>query len=96
MASNAWFEEVLNDARREFLNSLPNAHGYDFSKFGTIDEVYDVIDDIQKKQSNTKSLKALKRIEPYIDGLRDYIGVMDTFAQVKPDIICLIWASVSK
>lgn len=94
MASTPWLEEAFFDARREFLNNLHNPNQYNFSAIGSIDDVYDVIDDIQKTQSSTKSLRALKRIKPYIDGLKEYIGVVDTFAQVKPDIICLIWVSM--
>ncbi|KAF2494438.1 hypothetical protein BU16DRAFT_462815, partial [Lophium mytilinum] len=91
MASNAWLEDAFSDARRDFFSELKNPLSYQFLRFGTIEDVYDEVEKIQKIQSKSKSLVALRRIEPYIEGLRDYIGAMDTFAQLKPEFICLIW-----
>jgi hypothetical protein len=51
---------------------------------------------IESRQLMTKSLSALARIEPYIKGLQSYSGIIGTFAQVKPEILCLIWVLASR
>ncbi|KAK3323153.1 hypothetical protein B0T19DRAFT_198582 [Cercophora scortea] len=91
MATVPWLDDAFREARREFLASVSQRHHRDFSKFGTIDHVYAEIVDIQKKQSKTKTLVALKRIEPFLNGLKDYFGVIDTFSQIQPEIFCLVW-----
>ncbi|KAK0635997.1 hypothetical protein B0T17DRAFT_517828 [Bombardia bombarda] len=91
MATTPWLEDAYRDARQEFLLSVPRQYHQDFANFGTIDHVYTEIRDIQRQQAKTKTLVALKRIEPYLNGLKDYFGVIDTFSQVQPEIICLIW-----
>lgn len=93
MASVPWLDDAFNDARRDFLSSLPAGMHSEFSKFGTIEHVYQEIEDIQSQQEKTKSLVALKRIHPYILGLEDYFGAVDTFVQLKPEILSLIWVS---
>ena len=40
-----------------------------------------------------KTLRNMKRIEPYIVGLSRYSDVCSIFVQVKPEILCLIWVS---
>ena len=94
MAAIPWLDGVFENARSDFLKDvqkLPKLQQYDFSNLGTIDDVYGEIDKIQKQQSKTKSLVALKRIEPYLNGLNDYFGAVDTFAQIKPEIACIVW-----
>jgi hypothetical protein len=92
-ASNLWIDDAFLEARREFLRSVSHHHRQAFAQFGTIEHVYDAITKIQKEQAKSKTLVALKRIEPYLVGLNEYVGVIDTFAQVKPEILCLIWVS---
>ncbi|KAK3688870.1 hypothetical protein B0T22DRAFT_163143 [Podospora appendiculata] len=91
MATVPWLDDAFREARREFLASVSQRHHQDFAKFGTIDHVYAEIVDIQKKQSKTKTLVALKRIEPFLNSLKDYFGVIDTFSQIQPEIFCLVW-----
>lgn len=93
MSSTSWLENVFREARQDFLAQVPRQHHLEFSKFGTIDAVYTEINDIQLEQSKTRTLVALTRIEPYINGLQEYFGVVDTFVQVNPEILCLVWVS---
>jgi hypothetical protein len=91
MSSTPWLENAFREARADFLSSVPQRYHSEFSKFGKLGDVYQEISDIQKKQMKTKSLVALKRIEPYILGLKDYAAVIEVFTQVYPEILCLIW-----
>ncbi|KAH6972433.1 hypothetical protein BKA56DRAFT_677385 [Ilyonectria sp. MPI-CAGE-AT-0026] len=91
MSSKAWLENAFRKARTDFLSSIPQRYHEDFSKFGTVGHVYQEISDIQKRQMKTRTLVALKRIEPYIIGLKEYAGVIEVFTQVHPEILCLIW-----
>lgn len=91
MASAQWLDDAFNDARRDFLSEIPTRYKSEFSRFGTIDHVYQEIDDIQLQQEKTRSLIALNRIHPYLIGLGDYFGAVETFVQVKPEVLCLIW-----
>jgi hypothetical protein len=33
----------------------------------------------------------LGRIKPYLECLSQYVSVIDTFVQLKPSLLCLIW-----
>ncbi len=57
----------------------------------TVDDVYDAAREIQRQQAKTKSFRGLKRIEALIKVLQEYGDVVDTFVQVQPDILSLIW-----
>lgn len=39
-------------------------------------------------------LRDLQKISPYLDCLKEYSAVIEVFAQVKPDIIALIWGPI--
>jgi hypothetical protein len=94
MATTSWLDAAFEEARQDFLKdlqNLPKSGRFSFPNLGTIDDVYKEIDRIQKEQAKTKSLVALRRIEPYLNGLKDYFGVVDTFAQIQPKITSLVW-----
>lgn len=92
LASNtAWLQQAFLSARDEFFRNLPKTTKFDFSKLTTVDDVYRAAKEIEREQKKTKSFRGLKRIEPFINVLKEYSGVIDTFVQVKPDIMGLIW-----
>jgi hypothetical protein len=49
---------------------------------------------LQDEQAKQGRLRHLRRIEPYLERLRQYNEVINTFVQVKPDILALIWGPV--
>lgn len=65
----------------------------DFSQFTSIDQVYNETDRIQREQGESGRLRNLRRIQPFLDCMKQYAGVLDTFVQAKPDLLSLIWAS---
>lgn len=84
-------EDAFEAARQNFLSSLKDQDVYNFSQFTSINDVYNTTDKIQEEQRTSGALRGLNRIRPYLDCLSQYVGVLDTFTQVKPDILCLIW-----
>lgn len=91
--SSYWVEEAFLSAKEEFLKSLANKSAFDFSKVASADDVVDAALAIQQQQARTKTFRGLARIRPLITVLQEYSGVADTFVQVKPDVLGLIWVS---
>lgn len=85
-------EEAFASAQNEFRKGLKDAELYDLTQLNTAADVYAAAEGIQRKQAKTKSLRALERIKPFIDGMKSYSAVIEVFVQVKPDIMGLIWA----
>ena len=47
-----------------------------------------------KKSRQNPHLRHLSKVEPYLERLRDFSGVIDTLVQAKPDILALIWGPI--
>lgn len=88
---SSWLDDAFKSAKEEFKKSLKNPALYDFSKVVKIEDVYDEAARIQREQAKTKTLRGLKRLEPLINGLKEYSAVVEVFVQVKPDVMSLIW-----
>ena len=78
-------------ARKEFLSNFSEKDQEAFVKFTSIDDVYDATDELQKKQAQTQTLQNLRKIQPYIECLNQYSGVVETIVQIKPDFLAIIW-----
>ncbi len=89
--TTTWLEAAFQSAKDDFLASLPAKTKIDISIFTTAEDVRNAAIAIQEQQAKTKSYRGLARIEPLIRALQEYSGVADTFAQVKPEVLCLIW-----
>ncbi|OTB06435.1 hypothetical protein M426DRAFT_9573 [Hypoxylon sp. CI-4A] len=92
---SSWLHDAFKSAKEDFKKRLKNPALYDFSKISSIDDVMDEATKIERQQAKSKTLRGLKRIQPFIDGLKEYAGVIEVFAQAKPDVMSLIWASSS-
>ena len=89
--SSTWVEEAFLLAKKEFLGSLAIKPAFDFSKVHSADDVLDAALEIQQQQAATKTFRGLVRIQPLITVLQDFSSVVDTFVQVQPDVLGLIW-----
>jgi hypothetical protein len=87
-------EETFERVRLDFLGRVKKEHTEELRKYQTIDELYSAMHDIQQKQAKSKTLVALRRIEPYLQGLQQYNSVLDTFCQVKPEVMGLVWGGL--
>ncbi|KAH7009779.1 NACHT domain protein [Ilyonectria destructans] len=57
----------------------------------TVDQVYDAMEQLQAEQAKKNAMGHLSKIFPYLERLQEYGRILDTFAQVKPDVLCLLW-----
>jgi hypothetical protein len=96
VATGSIIDAAFETARKDFLASLGRIDDeYDFSKFGTIQDVYDETDRIQEEQARKGALRNLIKIQPYLSQLEQYSGVVEQFVQAKSNILALIWVSVA-
>ncbi|KAI8402109.1 hypothetical protein FOFC_17414 [Fusarium oxysporum] len=93
MAKNntEWIISAFESAKVDFTKNLKHPEKYDFTNITSGEDVIKAAKDIEERQTKSRTLSALGRIEPYMKGLEGYAGVIDTFAQAKADILCLIW-----
>ncbi|KAL8788589.1 MAG: hypothetical protein Q9195_007233 [Heterodermia aff. obscurata] len=82
----------FDTARKEFLHDIPHEDVEVISKFTSVDDIYNATDEIQRKQGETRTLRNLGKIQPYLECLTQYSDVLDTIVQIKPDILAIIWA----
>ncbi len=84
-------QEIFENAKRNFLKSLKKkTHRAFLEKDVSIEDVYNEAVKIQQEQSNSSSMRNLQRIQPYLDRIGQYSKIIDTFVQVKPDVLALI------
>ncbi|KIX07366.1 uncharacterized protein Z518_02019 [Rhinocladiella mackenziei CBS 650.93] len=88
------FDEAYEMAKTEFFRELKRPQDYDFSKFTSIDDVYDYTEKLQTEQARHGNMRHLNRIRPYLQNLEQYVGVLDTFSQAKADLLSLIWGPI--
>ncbi|KAF5667794.1 NACHT domain-containing protein [Fusarium heterosporum] len=88
-------QAAFNKAIREFKTGLNNPALYtEILATTSIDQVYDLTDQLQQTQGRAGRLTNLARIGVFLERMNTYAGVIDTFVQVKPDILALIWGPI--
>ncbi|KAK4198875.1 hypothetical protein QBC40DRAFT_229024 [Triangularia verruculosa] len=86
---------VFQKAIRDFKKELKDDALYqEVLKTTSIDQVYDLAEKIQAQQGKTGHLRHLSKIQPFLEKMRLYSGAIDTFVQVQPDILALIWGPI--
>lgn len=87
--------DALERAKRDFLASLKDPSlVQSVAHIKSIDEVYAFTAQLQHDQSKRQGLRNLRRITPYLDGLKQFAGVIEVFIQAKPEILALIWGPI--
>ena len=85
----------FNEAIEAFKAGLNNDETFKtVITFTNIDEVYQLVDNLQQQERENGHLRHLCRIQPYLDRLRDYTKAIDTFVQVYPQILALVFGPV--
>jgi hypothetical protein len=88
-------EEVFNSAKQAFRNSLADPSLYsEILSTTTIADVYKLTTQLQEDAASQARLRHLARIRPFLERLSAYANVVDTFIQVKPDLLALIWGPI--
>lgn len=83
--------DAFEKAKKDFLSRVPQDTKHDFTSLPTIDHVFQAAEKLQKQQEATMSMRNMGKIQPFLECLRHYGNVVDTFVQVKPDVLALIW-----
>lgn len=60
----------------------------------SIQQVYDLTDKLQAEQAKKGHLSYLSKIQPFLQRLNDYAGVIEVFLQAKPEVLALIWGPI--
>jgi hypothetical protein len=95
MVVNHRIQEAFECAKREFQRGLKNPTLFtEIQKTTCIEEVYDAAEKLQEEQAKRGRLRHLRRIDPYLERLRQYSEVIETFVQAKSDILALIWGPI--
>ncbi|RAH68765.1 NACHT domain protein [Aspergillus aculeatinus CBS 121060] len=94
-AAQSLIQNAFDAAVQEFKANLNNDAVYQkILSVTSIDEVYDLTDQLQAEQGRKGHLRHLAKIEPYLNRLRDYAAVIENFVQIKPEIMALIWGPI--
>lgn len=87
--------DALQRAKKDFVASLKDPSlVQSVASIKSIDEVYAFTAQLQHDQSKRQGLRNLRKITPYLDGLKQFAGVIEVFVQAKPEILSLIWGPI--
>ena len=53
-------------------------------------KIYKAIEKIQEKQKATRSYRNLRRIEPFVTGMKEYGKVIELFTNASP-VVAFVW-----
>lgn len=89
-------QEAFERTKREFRGALRNPAIYaDIQKATCIEDIYDAVEKLQEEQGKRGHLRHLRRIDPYLERVRQYSEVINTFVQAKSEILSLIWGPIA-
>jgi hypothetical protein len=95
MAGNSRVALAFQQAKIDFEKDLDDPKLLSqINQTTSMKQVYDVAQRIQEEQGKTGSLRHLRKIEPYLQRLRQFQSVIDAFVHVKPDMLALIWGPI--
>lgn len=87
--------QEFNNAIETFKASLNDDATFNtLITFTSIDEVYQLADELQRRQAENGHIRHLCRVEPYLNRLKDYTMAIDTFVQVYPQILALVFGPI--
>ena len=93
--SAASAKTVFDAAVKDFQDELPDKEEFNFQGIETIDDVYREIERTQEEQGQTRQLRNMKKIAPFLACLEQYSGVLDTLVQAKASVLALIWVGIT-
>ena len=83
--------EPFERARKIVWKKLTAKEKNELAATCTIEDVWKIAVDIQEKQAKRRELGNMNKIQPYLDALKRYEGVIGVFVSAKPEILALIW-----
>ncbi|KAJ5316798.1 NACHT nucleoside triphosphatase [Penicillium antarcticum] len=93
--SNSHLLNAFMTAKREFLASQKDCSLFDrVSNVTSIQEIHEFVMQFQAQQSNTTGMRCLRKINNFLERLRQLSEVIEVFVSVKPDVLALIWGPI--
>lgn len=87
--------EAFEAAKRAFRKTLKDDGKYrDLLKIDSADKVYEAIERLQKTQDDQRRIGRINKVTTFLDKLEGYHKAVDTFVQVKPEIMALVWGPI--
>ena len=87
--------QAFESAKNAFQESLKDEGLLkDIQEAITVEDVWKLASDIQATQDAEKRLRHMAKMRSFLDKLEAYTVVVDTFVQVKPDLLALIWGPI--
>ena len=83
--------EPFERAHKKVWNKLTDKEKNELATTCTIEDIWKVAVDIQKKQAKRGELGNMNKIRPYLDGLKRYDDVIKILISSNPAILALIW-----
>lgn len=88
-------QEAFEKAKNKFRKDLGDKDLYqELLQTTSIDQVWQTIRQIQVKQDSEKRLRHLNKIGRFLSNIEAYGTAVDTYCQVKPEIMGLVWGSL--
>ncbi|KAH7324015.1 ankyrin repeat-containing domain protein [Rhexocercosporidium sp. MPI-PUGE-AT-0058] len=83
------FEKILANFKKRL-----SPEDIELFQFTTLDDLKASIKRIQTEQAARKGLRNLNKIKPFLNGVKQYAGVLEVFVQAKPEILAFIWGPI--
>ncbi|KAI0198370.1 hypothetical protein F4808DRAFT_462839 [Astrocystis sublimbata] len=85
---------AFEPAKKRLKNILNDDDLFKKLSATTIEQVWETIKEVQKKPYAEQRMRHLGKIKSFLGKLEAYAATIDTFVQVKPDILALIWGPI--
>jgi hypothetical protein len=82
---------TFSAARESFIKTLPDLEDQFNSKPVSIDDVYDITDQIQESQAQTHSLRNMGRIKLYLKRLDSFTTITEKSVKLGPQYMSVLW-----
>ncbi|KAK7978462.1 NACHT domain protein [Apiospora saccharicola] len=77
-SNSAWLTEAFESARDDFMRDVKHADRFDFTRLVSVDDVWKATEEIQTKQAQTKTLRGLHRIRPFVEALTQFAATIES------------------
>lgn len=85
----------LQGCHASFRNALRDEDMYaEILRTTSVEQVYDLTDKLQAEQGRTNDMRNLAKLQMFLKRLNGYARAVETFVQVKPDVLALIWGPI--
>lgn len=88
-------QQAFEAAKKAFRKDLKDDKLYqDILRTDSIDKLFEAIEKLQVTQDAERRLRRIGKMKSILDKLQSFNSAMDTYAQVKPETMALVWGSI--